>query len=77
MAKKFNSMLPEDAKQCREATINTNQQTSLSNHFNTHETELVPYNDKVFEAAAIEWLIQCNQVGYSIPTKLCTVLILA
>jgi hypothetical protein len=69
-------MLPEDAKQRREATLDTSQQTSLSEHFDPREADVVPYSDRVFEATAIEWLIQSNQVSYS-PTKLRTVLIFA
>ena len=58
-------MLPEDARWCREAVMDSSvqtQQTMLSDHFNPHDTQIIPYSDKVFEEAMIEWLIQMNQV---------------
>ncbi|KAI9436263.1 hypothetical protein H4582DRAFT_1816874, partial [Lactarius indigo] len=60
----FNSMLPEDTKQHREAALDTSlqtQQTTLSAHFNPREPDLTPYSDHMFEAAAISWLVQSNQ----------------
>ena len=59
-------MLPGDTKQCREATTDTGhgtQQSMLGNHF-PHSEEVILYSDRVFEATAIKWLIQTNQVIY-------------
>jgi hypothetical protein len=58
-------MLPEDTKQRKEAALDSiarTQQTVLSNHFNPRDTTIVPYSDRAFEVAAIEWLVQTNQV---------------
>ncbi|KAH8981786.1 hypothetical protein EDB86DRAFT_2812693, partial [Lactarius hatsudake] len=63
-ANRFDSMLPEDTKQRREAALDTSlqtQQTTLTAHFNPREPDLTPYSDSAFEAAAIAWLIQTNQ----------------
>jgi hypothetical protein len=57
-------MLLGDTKQHREAAMDTGhktQQTTLGNHF-TASTGSVAYSDRAFEAAAIEWLVQTNQV---------------
>jgi hypothetical protein len=57
-------MLPGDTKQRREAAMDIchkTQQTTLGKHFPANEGN-VPYSDRAFEAAAIEWLIQTNQV---------------
>lgn len=57
-------MLAGDTKQCREAATNSGprtQQTTLGNHFAASE-ERIPYSDRALEAAAIEWLVQNNQV---------------
>ncbi|KAH9007574.1 hypothetical protein EDB84DRAFT_1264729, partial [Lactarius hengduanensis] len=61
---KFDSMLAEDTKQRRAAAQGTSQQTqqtTLGDHFNPHQADVIPYSDRVFEAAAIEWLVQSNQ----------------
>ena len=59
-------MLPEDTRQRKEAALDSSlqtQQTTLTDHF--HDAEVVvPYSDKVFEAATIEWLIHTNQVRH-------------
>ncbi|KAH8977740.1 hypothetical protein EDB86DRAFT_2761431, partial [Lactarius hatsudake] len=63
-ANNFDSMLPDDTKQRREATLDSSlktQQTTLAAHFNPHEPDSTPYSDGAFEAAAIAWLIQTNQ----------------
>jgi hypothetical protein len=70
-------MLPGDTKQRREAATDTShqtQQTTLANHFPPAEV-VIPYSDRAFEAAAIEWLVQTNQVRRFIPTSLFNVLI--
>ncbi|KAH9017161.1 hypothetical protein EDB84DRAFT_1276639, partial [Lactarius hengduanensis] len=63
-ANNFNSMLPEDTRQRKEAALDRSlqtQQTVLSDHFDPPGPEVIPYSDRVFEAAAIEWLIHTNQ----------------
>ena len=58
-------MLPEDTKQRKEAALDSctqTQQTAISDHFNAPREDIVPYSDRAFEAAAIEWLIDSNQV---------------
>jgi hypothetical protein len=64
-ANNFESMLPEDTRQRKDAASGSGEQTqqsALSDHFNANGTKAIPYSDKVFEAAAIEWLVQTNQV---------------
>jgi hypothetical protein len=70
-------MLPGDTKQRREAATDTSHQTlqtTLANHFPPAEV-IIPYSDRALEGAAIEWLIQTNQVRHSIPTSFFDVLI--
>ena len=58
-------MLPEDTRQRKEAALDSSmqtQQTAISDHFNAREEVVVPYSNRAFEAAAIEWLIDSNQV---------------
>ena len=58
-------MLPEDTKQRKEAALDSctqTQQTAITDHFNAPREDIVPYSDRAFEAAAIEWLIDSNQV---------------
>ena len=60
-------MLPEDARQCKEAALDSSLQTQqmiLSDHFHSAEVT-IPYSDKAFEEAVIEWLIHTNQVHSS------------
>ena len=58
-------MLPEDTRQCRDATLDSSthtQQTALSDHFQPDDRQVVPYSVQAFEGAAIEWLVHTNQV---------------
>ena len=58
-------MLPEDTKQRKEAAFNNSvqaQQTSISDHFDPLCKDIIPYSDQAFEAAAIEWFVDTNQV---------------
>lgn len=57
-------MLPEDTKRRKEAALDKTlkaQQTNIGDHFSPAD-EVIPYSDRAFEAAAIEWLVQTNQV---------------
>ncbi len=63
-------MLAGDTKRRREAATDAGQQTqqtTLANHFPPAEV-VIPYSDRALEAAAIEWLVQTNQVCSLIPT---------
>jgi hypothetical protein len=57
-------MLPEDTKRRKEATLDSalkTQQTVLGDHFSPLQ-EVIPYSERAFEAAAIEWLVHTDQV---------------
>jgi len=54
-------MLANDTRARREATEDKSQQSILSDHFGPR-VSVVPYSDQAFEASAIEWLIDSNQV---------------
>ncbi|KAH8981091.1 hypothetical protein EDB86DRAFT_2762134, partial [Lactarius hatsudake] len=57
---KFNSMLPNDMKQCRQAALDQSVkilQSSLTNHFKPKDERPILYSNKVFACATIEWLI--------------------
>lgn len=58
-------MLPEDTKARRAALLDeTLRQTEVDEHFAKQKLEdkPQPYNDKLFEEAAIRWLIETDQV---------------
>ena len=58
-------MLPEDTRQRKEAALDASmqaQQTTISDHFNPLDEVIIPYSDRAFEAAAIDWLVYTNQV---------------
>ncbi|KAH9077767.1 hypothetical protein EDB83DRAFT_2217123, partial [Lactarius deliciosus] len=57
---KFDSMLPDDTKQRRQAALDQSVKTlqsSLTDHFKPKDKRPIPYSDKAFACAAIEWLI--------------------
>ncbi|KAG2746661.1 hypothetical protein P692DRAFT_20738482, partial [Suillus brevipes Sb2] len=63
-ANKFESMLPPDVKEQKNAAAVANaRQDSLDPHL--HEVQprehVLPYSDKLFREAAIEWLASTNQ----------------
>ena len=58
-------MLPEDTRQRKEAALDysmQSQQTVLSDHFNVLDEPIIPYSNRAFKVAAIDWLIDANQV---------------
>lgn len=57
-------MLPKDVKARKDAQQETNQlhQASLDPHLRDIP-RVIPYSDKRFHEAAIEWLIATDQVG--------------
>ena len=60
-------MLPSDAKEQKATDHATLLQTQVNNHFvgAQPEDKPSPYTDKLFKEAAIEWLIQTDQVSFS------------
>jgi hypothetical protein len=66
-------MIPEDAKaRHEEATANAKEQTQVNDHFHqvNPEDKPAPYSDELFKAAAIQWLIETDQVHYILLTHL-------
>ena len=64
-------MLPEDTKARRAAALDeTLRQTEVDEHFAKQKLEdkPQPYSDKLFEEAAIRWLIETDQVRPSEPS---------
>jgi len=58
-------MLPEDTKARRAKVLEENlHQTNVDDHFKAapKEEKQAPYSDELFKEAAIEWLIETNQV---------------
>ena len=58
-------MIPEDAKARRqEAMVNAKEQTQVDEHFHhvKPEDKPVPYSDQSFKDAAVQWLIETDQV---------------
>lgn len=62
-------MLPDDTKARRAAALDTLLQTQVDGHFKTATPEDLkkpePYSDKLFRDAAIQWLVETDQVSYS------------
>ncbi|KAI9446548.1 hypothetical protein H4582DRAFT_1773405, partial [Lactarius indigo] len=62
---KFESMLPDDTKQRRQAALKKDVkplQSTITDHFKSENTAEKPiaYSDKAFACAAIDWLIEAN-----------------
>ncbi|KAH9005053.1 hypothetical protein EDB86DRAFT_2756167, partial [Lactarius hatsudake] len=63
---KFESMLPNDTRQRREAALDKGVkvlQSTITHHFQQPENAAekpIAYSDKAFACAAIEWLIEAN-----------------
>lgn len=57
-------MLPEDAKLHMSATLKKDWQLSVTDHFSPEDmdTRPIPYSNETFRNAAIEWLVETNQV---------------
>jgi len=60
---KFQSMLPKDARRCRD-TASANEQTRLDSHLKELplKEKVLPYMDELFSNVAIEWLVSTDQV---------------
>jgi hypothetical protein len=58
-------MLPKDTKR-RKLEAKADGQTQLDSHLRERETKehIVPYSDALFQEAAIEWLVETDQVSY-------------
>jgi hypothetical protein len=56
-------MLPKDTKRCREEAAADNQ-TNIDGHLKQRELreKVVQYSDVLFREAALEWLIETDQV---------------
>lgn len=70
-------MLPDDAKERRQAAIDKNAQSMVTDHFKpqTDEDKPIIYSDKLFASAAIEWLVDADLVSISFNTMYCSSLI--
>lgn len=59
-------MLPEDSKARKEASLEKLRQSQVEDHFNTvnpaTREKPEPYSDELFKEAAIQWLIETDQV---------------
>jgi hypothetical protein len=63
----FESKLPDDIKARKTAAAAANmRQGTLDEHVREIEPgeHVLPYTDKLFREAAVEWLITTNQVGF-------------
>ena len=63
----FVSMLPKDCKQRKEsAAAAAVQQTRLDSHLQpvVAKPKPTPYSDQLFHEAAIQWLVNTDQVGH-------------
>lgn len=63
----FESMLPEDSKKRKALALDKSRlsrQSSVTDHFGPEDTDAkpIPYSDSAFKTAAVEWLIETNQV---------------
>ena len=65
-------MLPSDAKERKAAEHVTLQQTQVNDHFAKAlpDDKPPPYTDELFKEAAIEWLIQTDQVSFCFKYKI-------
>ncbi|KIK81929.1 hypothetical protein PAXRUDRAFT_154892, partial [Paxillus rubicundulus Ve08.2h10] len=61
-ANNFTSMLPKDAKQQKEGVLSHNQ-PKLDSHLQPLplKEQVIPYSDKMFCEAAVQWLIDTDQ----------------
>ena len=58
-------MLPEDSKARRNALLESLRQTNVTEHFaEKPEDKPSPYSDELFKQAAIQYLIETDQVSY-------------
>jgi hypothetical protein len=57
-------MLPEDTKFRKDLIKEKLQQTQVNDHFEKAQPEIKPepYSDEVFKEAAIQWLVETDQV---------------
>ena len=57
-------MLPEDSKSRKAQIKEKLKQTQVNNHFTKAQPEIKPelYSDALFKEAAIQWLVETDQV---------------
>lgn len=60
-------MLLKDSSARRAAERDTLKQTAVSDHFSVEKPEEKPivYSDELFKEAAIQWLVETDQVRYN------------
>ena len=58
-------MLPDDAKERKQAAIDKNTQSMVTDHFKPamEEDKPIVYSDKAFTSAALEWVIDADLVS--------------
>ena len=61
-------MLPEDTKERRAAALERLRQTEVEDHFRTAQQSdkplpSTPYTNELFKEAAIQWLVETDQVS--------------
>ena len=61
-------MLPDDSKaRCAQMLEETLRQMNVNDHFDPAPKEKIdPYSDQVLRQAVVEWLIETNQVLFTI-----------
>ena len=65
----FESMLPNDHKMQKDTTQSVQQQTQLDAHLQPMKDEKgPPYGNEYFHAAAVQWLVNTDQVILSTDT---------
>jgi hypothetical protein len=64
-ANSFESMLPKDAKERSDRKRGVDRQSSVTDHFGPEDpaSKPIPFSDKALESAALEWLVETNQVS--------------
>ena len=62
-------MLPEDTKSHKDKIKQKLKQTQVNNHFRKAppEKKPEPYSDELFKEAAIQWLVETDQVCTALP----------
>jgi hypothetical protein len=60
-------MLPKDSSARRAAERDSLKQTDVGDHFSVQKPNEKPiiYSDELFKEAAIQWLIETDQVRYN------------
>lgn len=64
-ANSFESILPKDAKERSDHKRGVDHQLLVTDHFGPEDpaSKPIPFSDKALESAALEWLVETNQVS--------------